>query len=105
MSREQRHWDGNRVHVATTDPLRDGRSVDAAMTPETAGALANLLRKQTGLSSILEPLPEGLQELMAALDYVLVSDPASVHAHQAMERGRHLPRPRPFRASEVRDGE
>lgn len=121
---DRRFWDGKTVHVTTLETMetyRDPRSVEVGLTPETAGQLANLLRKQGGLANLLSPLPDGLQELMTALDYVLVADPASVHAHSAMLRGSSsnpavsatgIPRPRPFRATDaaivdgtVRDGE
>lgn len=85
-----RAWNGRTVHVTTTDHRHDRRSVDIALTPETAGYLANLLRKQTGLRNLLDPLPEGLHDLMTALDYVLVADPASSAAHRRMEASKGM---------------
>jgi hypothetical protein len=86
---DRRHWDGRTVHV-TTNTYADRRSVEAGMTPETAGALANLLRSHTGLANLLSPLPDELQELMVALDYVMVADPSSVAAHRRMEASKGM---------------
>lgn len=86
-----RFWNGKTVHVTQTDPLHDRREVDVALTRETAGQLANLLRKaNSGLGTVFDPLPAGLNELMNALDYVLVGDPASVKAHHRMEAGKGM---------------
>jgi hypothetical protein len=92
MSRypQRRYWDGRTVHVTTLNAERERRNVEIALTPDTAGHLANLLRSQTGLGNLLSPLPEGLHELMVALDYVLVADPASVAAHRRMEASKGM---------------
>lgn len=83
----KREWDGRSVYIIK-QCLRYPVEIDLA--PETAGQLANLLRKQTGLANVFTPLPDGLLELLNALDYVLVGDPASVAAHRRMEAGKGM---------------
>jgi hypothetical protein len=84
-----RMWDGKSVFVNKHEEvIRQPVKID--LTQETAGALANYLRKSSGLSEIFNPLPEGLVELLNALDYVLVADPASISAHRRMEAGKGM---------------
>ena len=87
----ERHWDGKTVHVVQLpSPPGERRNVEVSLTPETAHQLALLLRGNTGLGSVFTPLTDGVQELLNALDYVLVADPASVAAHRRMEAGKGM---------------
>lgn len=86
----ERYWDGRTVHVARTNPEHDRRDVDLALTRDAAGQLANFIRRQTGLSATFAPLTPELQEILNALDYVLVADPASIAAHRRMEAGKGM---------------
>ena len=78
----KRFWDGRTVHVAQTDPQRDKRCVEIGLTPETGRELALALRRlqQTSLANA-----PAVDELVNALDYVLVGDPFSRRQHAEME--------------------
>lgn len=93
MSR--RVWDGKAV---TLDPgglgsLLTNKPVEIRMTEEGARRLSFALasvaavRKAQGREQLL--LPE-VQELLDAINYVFVADPASVAAHKAMEAGKGM---------------
>lgn len=84
----ERFWDGKTVHVIEL-PDPDRRNVEIAVTPETAHQLALVLRQANGIGNPIV-LPEGVAELMTALDYVLVADPVSVAAHKRMEAGKGM---------------
>jgi hypothetical protein len=85
---KRRYWDGRTVHVTTLNNHSDHRSVEVALTPESAGHLANVLRILNRPE--IAPLSPYLHELMVALDYVLVADPASVAAHRKMEASKGM---------------
>jgi len=120
----KRFWDGKSVHIVIDATQHDRRSVEIGLTPEAAGEVANCLRSLTALGQ--PSLPDRVQELLQALDYVLVADPASVAAHRQMQAGKgmepasgdarsyaHPPRegraslftPRPFRNTEEKRGD
>jgi hypothetical protein len=82
-----RFWDGKTSHVSLTNPTHDRRTVDIALTPETARELSIALRRleQTSLMSA-----DGVRELADALDYVLVGDPSSRAKHRVMEAGKGM---------------
>lgn len=86
----KRVWDGKAVLVMP-ESTTPNRPIGMAISRETAGQLANLLRKNNdGLGNLFNPLPDGLNEVLNALDYVLVGDPASVAAHRRMEAGKGM---------------
>lgn len=83
----RRFWDGKTVHVTTLMTERDRRSVEISLTPQTSGDLSNLLRRVKQEYRELQP---SMQELLTALDYVLVADPASVAEHRRMEASKGM---------------
>src|SRR4051812_34977231 len=83
-----RYWDGKAVKVCQRSNAYDLRNVEVGLSRNTAGALANLLRLHNTPGSSM--MPDGLHELMVALDYVLVSDPASVAAYRRMEASKGM---------------
>jgi len=78
-----RFWDGRTVHITQDASPRDRRKVEVGLTPNTASELALTLRQAQGIDNPIQ-LTAGLVELLSALDYVLVGDPASVAAHRRM---------------------
>lgn len=81
-------WDGKAVLVRSgIGELLRRRPVTVELTDEaarkTALALARL--KQTTFA-----LPDEVQELLDALNYVLVGDPGSTGAHRRMEAGKGM---------------
>lgn len=96
--RDLRSWDGKTVHVAPTDPTHDRRCIDVALTTETASELANSLAR---LRQTTFALPDGIQELLDALNYVLVGDPYSTSQHQRMEAGKGMTPDGGYRAPDL----
>lgn len=82
-----KYWDGKTVHFTDTETLHDRRSFDLAMTGFTARKLAiSLARlKQTTIT-----LPPEVEEILTALNYVLIGDPASEAAHRRMEASKGM---------------
>jgi hypothetical protein len=80
-------WDGKTVHVINMGPGRDRRQVEVSLTNDAARMLALALArlKQTTIS-----LTPEVEELLSALNYVLVGDPASRTAHRVMEAGKGM---------------
>lgn len=87
MQPTKRFWNGKTVHVAVTNSAHDNRSIEIGLKPETARELALALRRlqQTSLASA-----PGVDELVNALDYVLIGDPFSRTQHAAMERAKDV---------------
>ena len=81
-------WDGKTVHVINMGAGHDRRQVEVSLTNDAARMLALALSrlKQTTLS-----LTPEVEELLSALNYVLVGDPASRAAHRVMEAGKGMP--------------
>ena len=82
-----RHWDGKTVHIQPQATARDRRSFEIGVTPDTARDLALALRR---LKQTTFGLQSGVQELLDALDYVLVGDPQSVFRHSRMQAGKGM---------------
>jgi hypothetical protein len=84
-----REWIGKTVDLQLKGlgGIFSNKPISLDLTTETANALASsLLRlKQTTFA-----LPNGVQELLQALDYVLVGDPASTASHKRMEAGKGM---------------
>jgi hypothetical protein len=85
----ERFWDGKAVHVVDKATRYDQRCVEIGLTPEAArkATLALMKLRQTYVG--MGPGPE-VEELLTALNYVLVGDPASVAAHQRMEAAKGM---------------
>jgi hypothetical protein len=84
---ESKYWDGKTVHLAHTNPEHDRRSLELALTDQTARDLALALSR---LKQTTFALQDGVQEVLDALNYVLVADPVSVAAHKRMEAGKSM---------------
>jgi hypothetical protein len=90
-----RTWDGKAVAVSPGGlaGVFSNKPVEIRMTEEGARrlsfALASMaaVRKSQGREQLL--LPE-VQELLNAINYVFVADPASVEAHRVMEAGKGM---------------
>lgn len=84
-----RCWNSRTIHVNQIDPQRDRRCVEISLTPETGRELALALRRlqQTSLANA-----PAVDELVNALDYVLVGDPHSRAQHAALERSKDVRR-------------
>ena len=84
-----RFWDGKTVHFANKGMagIFDRRQWELGLTEGTARSLALALArlKQTSVT-----LPDDCEEILQALNYVLVADPASVAAHRQMEAGKGM---------------
>lgn len=84
-----RIWDGKTVHFSDRGltGIFDHRDFEMGMTERTARELALTLAKckQTYFT-----IPSSIQEILDALNYVLVGDPASVQAHSRMEAGKGM---------------
>lgn len=87
MPSKDTFWDGKTVHAAHTNPEHDRRHVEIAVTPETANELALAL---TRLKQTTFVLPDGAQEVLDALNFVMVGDPVSVAKHKRMEAGKGM---------------
>lgn len=91
----QRSWQGRAVSVENggLQTLFSNKTVEIKMTEEGARRLSFAIatvaavRKHQGMEQML--LPE-VQELLDALNYVFVADPASVAAHSRMEAGKGM---------------
>lgn len=81
--RDSPTWDGKTSKVVNSAPNR----VDVTLTNDAARMLALALArlKQTTIS-----LTPEVEELLTALNYVLVGDPASRAAHARMEAGKGM---------------
>jgi len=84
MPVQPRFWDGRTVQFASKGlgGIYDARCWDLGLTEETARQLALTLAKA---KLTYFALPPAMEELLNALNYVLVADPASVAAHRRME--------------------
>lgn len=87
MARVQPVWDGKTVHVTDMGPGRDRRQIEVSLTEGAARKLALSLSR---LKQTTFALPDECQELLDALNYVLVGDPDSRAAHQRMEAGKGM---------------
>lgn len=87
MARVQPAWDGKTVHVIDMGPGRDRRQIEVSLTEDaarkTALALARLKQTTFGLA-------DEVQEVLDALNFVLVGDPHSREAHRRMEVGKGM---------------
>jgi hypothetical protein len=84
---DKRSWLGKTVLVSQSANPKTYVPIVIELGSEAASELASsLLRlKQTTFA-----LPDGVQELLQALDYVLVGDPASTASHKRMEAGKGM---------------
>ena len=79
----QRQWTGRAVSLRQTlAVLVTGKSLTMELTEDAGRKLALAIKKLQ--QSYVMHGPE-VQEVVDALDYVLVGDPRSVNAHTAME--------------------
>lgn len=88
----EKRWDaGNRLAVAHRDthPSFPAGVIDIQMPAETGRKLALALMRARQTWTGGGPGPE-VEELLQALNYVLVGDPASVAAHRRMEAGKGM---------------
>lgn len=87
----ERRWIGRAVEVsvlAVAEPIsRHLKPVELALTTKAARTLALALSR---LKQTTVTLPGDAQELLTALDYVMVGDPASTRAHREMEAGKGM---------------
>jgi hypothetical protein len=81
------YWDGKSVTVVNTGNRHDRRQIDVSLSNDAARMLALALArlKQTTIS-----LTPEVEELLSALNYVTVGDPASRAAHRVMEAGKGM---------------
>jgi hypothetical protein len=84
-----RTWDG-RVAYVSRRPVKRHLSVNVELTTSNAHDLALVLRRLKGKPGEQSFLTAGLEELMQALDFVLVADPASAAAHRQMEASKGM---------------
>lgn len=84
-----RRWDGKAVHVRQKgiDGILSNKEITVELGQQAARTLALSLGriKQTTFA-----LPGDVQELLTALDYVMVGDPASSRKHAEMEAGKGM---------------
>jgi hypothetical protein len=83
----ERFWDGKDVYFVHEDNGRDRRDFQLGMTEQTARNLALALTK---LRQTTMMLPESVGEIVHALNYVLVGDPASGAAHRRLNAGKGM---------------
>jgi hypothetical protein len=85
----RRTWDGRAVKVQPMglEDLFSGKDIRIEVSEKAARTLALALSrlKQTTLT-----LPGDAQEILNALDYVMVGDPASTREHSRMEAGKGM---------------
>lgn len=82
-----RFWDGKTVHFVEAVTVNDRRSFQLGTTERTSRDLALALTK---LKQTTLMLPPSVEEILTALNYVLVADPASVAAHSRMEASKGM---------------
>jgi hypothetical protein len=89
MPTPQKFWDGKTVHFVHggLGKIYDSRSYELGLTERTARDLALVLAR---LNQTTIRLPESVEEILTALNYVLVGDPASVAKHKAMEASKGM---------------
>jgi len=87
--RSDANWEGKAVNVRRKgiDGILSNKQVQVELTEQAARTIALTLGrlKQTTLT-----LPADAQELLTALDFVMVGDPASRAAHRDMEAGKGM---------------
>ena len=77
----KKFWDGKTVHFAHVPDPHDRRNHELGLTEDAARKLALCLAK---LKQTTLMVPPEVDEILTALNYVLVGDPASVAAHRQM---------------------
>lgn len=89
MPERNRFWDGRTVHFAHggLGKIYDSRSFELALTEAAARKLALALSKYKQTYFSTEP---EVEEILNALNYVLVGDPDSRAKHQRMETGKGM---------------
>ena len=80
-------WDGRAVHATRTDPAKDRRTVEIALTIDAAGKLALSLNR---LRQTTFALPDEMEEMLDAVNYVILGDEDSIAAHARMEAGKGM---------------
>jgi hypothetical protein len=84
---QPRVWEGKEVSVQIAPQIQGRRHIAIGLTDEAARSLAlAILRLKQGSVGH----GASVDELADALNYVLVSDPASVAAHRRMEAGKGM---------------
>jgi len=82
----RKFWDGKSVHFTHVPSPHDRRDHELGLTEDAARKLALALGKLTQTSLV----PPEVQEILTALNYTLVGDPASVAAHAKMEASKGM---------------
>jgi hypothetical protein len=86
-----KNWDGRAVYVRRSVIVQTRQPVTVRLTEETAGSVANALRVLSNqCESQGHKMAPDLRELMLALDYVMVGDPASSREHRRMEASKGM---------------
>lgn len=80
-------WDGKAVHATRSDPAHDRRNVEIGLTIDAAGKLALALNR---LRQTTFALPDEMEELLDAVNYVILGDADSRDAHARMEAGKGM---------------
>jgi hypothetical protein len=102
----KRTWNGRAV-MAMEGGTIPAKPIVVALTPRAVRTLASTLAR---LKQTRGTLPGDAQELLNALDYVMVGDPNSVRKHTEMEAGKGMtpdggykaPTPRNMPPKEIR---
>jgi hypothetical protein len=95
-----RIWDGKAVQAGMADGRWDSpESVQVFLTPQAARMVALSLGR---LKQAHGTLPGEAQELLTALDYVMVGDPTSTRAAKQMEAGKGMTPDGGYKAPEKR---
>lgn len=90
MTTKRVTWIGPQVHVVRAEVGTPNDHLDVRVSAGTAGMLANTVRLAVQVLGERVDRQPALVELLAALDYVMVGDPASVAAHRRMEAGKGM---------------
>jgi hypothetical protein len=89
MPERARFWDGRTVHFANAGLMKlyDRRNFELGLTEDAARKLALALARNKQTYFTVEP---EVEEILSALNYVLVGDPESCAEHERMERAKGM---------------
>lgn len=98
MKHSNRRWEGKAVTVSQASG--EGRQpIGVYMTPQAARTLALSLGR---IKQMTFSLPGDVQELLTALDYVMVGDPSSTRKHAELETAKGMTPDGGYKAPEPR---